>query len=50
LLLRKVEQTLHQNEGSFGGQVNLRRLRDVMDGVFGYFSGTDGYLSDLVNA
>jgi len=23
LLLRKIEQTLHQNEGSFGGQVRL---------------------------
>lgn len=31
-------------------RMDLRRLRDVMDGVFGYFSGTDGYLSDLVNA
>ncbi|MHA3916085.1 GSCFA domain-containing protein, partial [Halovulum sp. GXIMD14793] len=26
LLLQKVEQTLHQNEGSFGGQVTLRAV------------------------
>lgn len=31
-------------------RLDLIRLKDVMDGVFGYFSGTDGYLSDLVNA
>lgn len=30
--------------------VNLETLRDVMDGVFGYFTGTDGYLDDLVSA
>jgi len=31
-------------------RMNLETLKDVMDGVFGYFSGTDGYLSDLVDA
>ena len=30
--------------------VNLEVLKDVMDGVFGYFSGTDGYLDNLVSA
>ena len=31
-------------------RMNLETLKDVMDGVFGYFTGTDGYLSDRVNA
>ncbi|WP_419907885.1 hypothetical protein [Hoeflea sp.] len=30
-------------------RMNLEMLKDVMDGVFGYFKGTDGYLSDLAN-
>ncbi|NKX41769.1 hypothetical protein HGG71_09870 [Rhodobacteraceae bacterium R_SAG2] len=30
-------------------RLDLTRLRDVMSGVFGYFDGTDGYLSDRVN-
>lgn len=31
-------------------QIHLATLRDVMDGVFGYFTGCDGYLSDLAGA
>ena len=31
-------------------RMNLETLKDVMDGVFGYFTGTDGYLSDLAAA
>jgi hypothetical protein len=31
-------------------RLNLETLKDVMDGVFGYFSGTDGFLSSLVDA
>jgi hypothetical protein len=31
-------------------QLHLETLKDVMDGVFGYFAGTNAYLSDLVNA
>ena len=31
-------------------RVNLEMLKDVMDGVFSYFSGTDGYLDSLVSA
>lgn len=27
------------------GRLDLHRLKDVMDGVFGYFDGTDGYLA-----
>ena len=30
-------------------EMHLETLKDVMDGVFGYFKGTDGFLSDLVN-
>ena len=28
-------------------RIDLEQLQDVMDGVFGYFSGTDGYLDNL---
>lgn len=31
-------------------RMNLETLKDVMDGVFGYFTGTDGYLDSLANA
>jgi hypothetical protein len=31
------------------GSLDLTRLADVMDGVSGYFQGTDGYLGDLVS-
>lgn len=31
-------------------RVNLETLKDVMDGVFGYFTGTGGYLDSLANA
>lgn len=30
--------------------LHLETLRDVMDGVFGYFSGCDGYLDNMVSA
>lgn len=30
-------------------RMNLETLKDVMDGVFGYFTGTDGYLDSLAN-
>jgi len=29
--------------------MNLKTLKDVMDGVFSYFAGTDGYLGNLAN-
>lgn len=31
-------------------RMNLETLKDVMDGVFGYFTGTDGYLGEMVKA
>ena len=31
-------------------RLDLENLKDVMDGVFGYFSGCDVYLADLVSA
>ena len=31
------------------GRMNFETLKDVMGGVFGYFTGTDGYLSDHVD-
>lgn len=31
-------------------RMNLETLKDVMDGVFGYFTGTDGYLDSLASA
>ena len=30
-------------------RMHLETLKDVMTGVFGYFTGTDGYLSELAN-
>ena len=30
-------------------RIDLETLKDVMDGVFGYFTGADGYLDDLAN-
>jgi hypothetical protein len=37
LLLRKVEQTLHQTEGSFGGQVNTEASKalDIIQASIG---------------
>jgi hypothetical protein len=30
-------------------RMNLKTLKDVMDGVFGYFTGTGSYLNERVN-
>ena len=38
MLLRKVEQTLHQNAGGFGGQVKLQADHEATEAIIGGYS------------